>query len=365
MKKNDQFTDKSIFHGVNKLLKSNMYHSVRFAVFIFIISMAIVACLGILVRESTFSSGNTVYRPQDNFSQTFTINEGDHLDIIAERLEKEGFIENERDFRAYIKNKADHKTFRPGQYRLSPAMPLKKIAIILTRPDGAERRINIQKGSTIYDIQKLFKKHEICNEDEFWRVVEEGKFEGFNFLPKIKGKSRLEGYLFPDAYTYQDNMDAEFVLSLMLENYAKHIKEIPKRTNGLSDNDTVILASMLEKEARSDGEKPLIASVYMNRLHKDMPLQCDATILYDKPGHQGALTFADYEYKTPYNTYLHKGFPPTPICNPSMTSLIAASNPAKSDYYFYLYNTQSKNAHVFAKTYEEHKKNREIYGYDN
>lgn len=344
--------------------KKRRFHPIRFGFFIFIISILIVLCTSILAEQKNVS-GDDVFSTERTERQTFVVNEGDTLKTVSVRLKKEGLIENDRFFMAYVKENDLPTHIRTGSYRLSPAMPLKKIAAIVTRPQGAGRTIVIRKGSTIRDVQELFEEKDIASKKEFYHTVKTAEFEGFNFIsPPGDEITRLEGFLFPGKYEYEDNMNAEEVLSLMLENFATHYNEIPKKTNDLSDRDTVILASMLEKEARSDGEKPSIASVYINRLHKDMPLQCDATILYDKPGHVGAMTFADYEYETPYNTYLHKGFPPSPICNPSMTSLIAAANPARTDYYFYLFNTQTQNAHVFAKTYEEHLKNREIYGYD-
>lgn len=292
------------------------------------------------------------------------VTEKDTIESVAMNLEKNAIIRTHKDFIKIIEEEYN-PYIAPGEYRLSAAMPLKRIAGLLTRPHSAERSIHIYAGTTLRDIAVLFEEADICSQKTFWQVSKNGQFEGFDFLPK-KGSSklRLEGFIFPGTYEYEDNMDPEQILSMMLDSFESAYKKIPRRTNHLSNYETIILASMLQKEARTDGEKPTIASVYINRLKKDMPLQCDATIIYDKPGHVGTLTFEDYKYETPYNTYLHKGFPPTPISNVNLPSLIAASDPAKTDYLFYLYNTQSKNAHVFAKTYQEHLKNRKIYGYD-
>lgn len=310
-------------------------------------------------------SGDEIANLEETKRINFTIDPNDNLETVAMRLENEGFIKEDSYFLEYVKNNEDNQVPRPGTYKISAAMPLKRISSILMRPKGATRVITIPQGITLSDVADLFEKKEICSKQKFWDTVRNGQFIGYSFITSPGGDdTRLEGYLFPGTYEYEDNMDPESVIELMLDNFDAHMKKIPKRTNKLDDRQTVILASMLEREARSDGEKPAIASVYINRLNKDMPLQCDATIAYAMNEKGRALNFADYQIKSPYNTYLHKGFPPSPICNPSMTSLVAASNPAKTNYYFYLFNTQTRNAHVFARTYEEHLKNRKIYGYD-
>ncbi|MDU2293063.1 MAG: endolytic transglycosylase MltG [Clostridiales bacterium] len=310
-------------------------------------------------------SGDEIANLEETERVDFVVDPSDNLETIAMRLEHEGLIKNNANFIAYVKAHCNNKKARPGTYRLSAAMPLKRISMIVMRPKGAARVITIPQGVTLSDIATLFEKKEICSKKEFWKTVRTGAFEGYPFLVSPgQDDTRLEGYLFPGTYEYEDNMDPESIMELMLDNFSAHFDKIPKRTNKLNDRETVILASMLEREARSDGEKPAIASVYVNRLKKNMPLQCDATIVYAMGAPGRSLNYADYELKSPYNTYQHKGFPPSPICNPSMTSLVAAANPAKTNYYFYLFNTQTHNAHVFASTYEEHLKNRKIYGYD-
>lgn len=343
--------------------KRRTVHPLMAALFLACLAIVLVVAGWLLHRERT-PIGDRIYSTEHDQRITIRVEEGEDADTVGRILEQNALIAKHGDLARVIEQEGFETYIVPGEYRLSAAMPLKRIAYLLTRPHSAERTLIIYPGTTLHDMATLFAANDICKEKTFWKVVKNGGFEGFDFLPRRGERLRLEGFLFPGSYDYEDNMDPELILSMMLDRFDAAYKKVPKKTNGLTDYETVILASMLEREARTAGEKPTIASVYMNRLHADMPLQCDATILYAMPNHVGNLTFADYEHESPYNTYLHKGLPPTPIGNVNLPSLIAAADPAKTDYYFYLYNTQSRNAHVFAKTYEEHLHNRKVYGYD-
>lgn len=121
---------------------------------------------------------------------------------------------------------------------------------------------------------------------------------------------------------------------------------------GLTPREAIILASLIEKEAKVDNERPIIAQVLLKRLKIGMKLQCDATVQYALGRYKPVLSYKDLEVDSPYNTYLHYGLPPGPICNPGLSSIISAVNPANTDYLFYF--TKDNGVHIFSKTYDEH-----------
>lgn len=225
-------------------------------------------------------------------------------------------------------------------------------------------RFTIPEGYTLRDIADTFAEQDIMSADTFWNLVRNYDISGYDFLQGCPdNEHRLEGFLFPDTYFIAKDTAPEAVIKMMLDRFAEVWEALPINQNGLSNYNTVILASMVESEARFDDERATIASVYLNRLEKNMLLQCDATILYAMPERKTQLRFSDYEYVSEYNTYLHQGLPPTPISNPGQKSLEAACQPDKTEYLYYLWDKIDNDGHVFAETYEEHLQNRKTYGY--
>jgi UPF0755 protein len=167
-----------------------------------------------------------------------------------------------------------------------------------------------------------------------------------------------EGYLFPNTYLIPLDSSADAVAKQMMAEFAKELPSDASaraRVLGIDVAQGVVVASLIEREAKADSDRPLIAGVIYNRLRSHMPLQIDATIEYALPEHKAALSFADLKIDSPYNTYLHQGLPPTPIANPGRPSLVAAFHPARTDALYYVYC--GNGHHVFARTLEEHQAN--------
>ena len=168
----------------------------------------------------------------------------------------------------------------------------------------------------------------------------------------------LEGYLFPDTYLVPEHASPQVVAHIMT---AKFFSELPRdararaRALGYTVPQVVTIASLVEREAKADDERALMAGVYYNRLRRHMPLQVDATIEYTFAHHKDVITYADLATDSPYNTYKYAGLPPTPIANPGRPSLLAAFYPKRSDYYYYVYMGNGHSA--FARTLEEHEAN--------
>jgi len=168
----------------------------------------------------------------------------------------------------------------------------------------------------------------------------------------------LEGFLFPSTYLVPLDATPPSIAALMTDEFRVQLPAdaaAQARRLGLRVIDVVTVASLIEREAKVDDERALMAGVYYNRLRRRMPLQVDATIEYTFPHHKTEITLADLASDSPYNTYKHLGLPPTPIANPGRASLLAAFHPRPSPYLYYVY--RGDGHHAFARTLEEHNAN--------
>jgi UPF0755 protein len=181
---------------------------------------------------------------------------------------------------------------------------------------------------------------------------------GEHFLPPYlpEGTSTVEGFLFPKTYELDPEAQAEQVIATLLAQFEEEASTLDwtrAEDLGLSPYEVVIVASLVEREARAERDRDKVSAVIHNRLREGMALQIDATVQYALPEKNRLLTLEDYEYESPYNTYLHAGLPPTPIASPGLASLEAALNPAEVDYLYFLVVDPETGAHEFAETYEE------------
>lgn len=345
-------------------MRFNRRHKLIFGVILFC-TILFFAFIGNNLTKADYVDGGEVYRPELETRQEFTINDEETYKMIGMRLEHEGLIENNNHFNQYIKSNGYQHRIRSGTFTLSPSMSLEEIVSNLISGKGAIRSFLIYDGANLEQIASVFSKKNVMSEDEFWYEVENGDFKNYTFISNPNGeRTRLEGYLYPGQYSYREGMSHHDIICMMLDRFFSNYQSLIFSDTKLSIQETVNLASLIEKEAANDAEKPTIASVYINRLRIGQPLQCDATVVYGMTDKKERLSFSDYEVNSPYNTYKIKGLPPTPIASPGLTSLQAAANPAQTDYYYYLLNTDSYDRHVFASNYEEHLKNRKLYGYD-
>lgn len=189
--------------------------------------------------------------------------------------------------------------------------------------------------------------------------------EGWDFLKDVPADASLEGFLFPDTYTFTTEMSGEDMVTLMLQNFDAKVSEKTRETfaeQGLSLYEAITVASIVEREAAVAEERPVIAAVYLNRLEQDPPmlLNADPTVQYavGTPNEWWPeLTSANLEIDSPYNTYLYEGLPPTPISNPGIASIQSVGQPADVDYLYFVAKQDGSGEHVFATTYEEHQAN--------
>lgn len=291
------------------------------------------------------------------------IKKGASAQQIVDTLYIHGLIKSRLIFRAYIHLTETDQKLQAGYYHLNRAMDMFDIIGQLKRGGNAVYKVTIPEGLTVQAaIERLADKSE-NNRDSYIEAVQKHSYD-YTFLPEDNDKLlyRLEGYLYPDTYNIPFGFDAVDTIDVMLKSFKNNVKEKVKESELNSEyniHQIMTVASLIEREARFDDEKPIIASVIYNRLNQDMKLQIDATVQYLLEENKERLYYKDLEVESLYNTYLHKGLPPGPICNPGQASIEAALNPDETDFLFYF--ALSNGKHIFTESYEEHiQKQREI-----
>jgi len=292
-----------------------------------------------------------IYFPLDENSATqkvINITSGTNAREIVNVLEKNEIIrKNNYPFKILTKLMKIEDQLKYGEYSLSPSMNMPQILHKLVKGEVITYKITIPEGYTSTQIAELLDKKEIAEKEAFLKIVKDTE-------------KTLEGYLFPDTYEVPKKYGVEKMIKVMLSNFNQIAIE-NKFTDraekiGFSLNEIIILASIIEKEAKFNDEKNKVSSVFYNRLKINMKLQSCATIQYILGEPKEGLDENDLKIDSPYNTYLYKGLPPGPICNPGLDSIIAALEPAEEDYLFFVLGDNGR--HIFSKTYQEHLKNK-------
>lgn len=297
--------------------------------------------------------------------EQISIEEGESFYSLLNELKSEDKIKNIFLIKAYTKfNRMDLEII-PGRYTLDKDMSIKDIIELLKSvPEENYINFTIPEGFTIDDISDKLEKEGICTREDFINAV-----KAYPLPPYIKANSEkrynLEGFLFPDTYKLEKGIGPEDIVKTLLNRFDEVWNEIVLNLGVKVSNDdiekVITIASMVEKEARIDEERPTIASVIYNRINKGMTLSIDATILYAYGYHKDKLYYKDLEIDSPYNTYLYKGLPVGPISNPGVPSIIATLKPENTDYLFYV--LESDNKHYFTNNDEDFMKKQEELGY--
>jgi len=251
----------------------------------------------------------------------------------------------------YIVSKRD-LSFEAGKYDLLTNMSLESALATLSRgPDPIETAsITIPEGWRLTQIAAEAEKQLQIPSEGFLVEAQNGQHSLLPYLPG--GKPTTEGFLFPKTYEFARGVSAQEVVQRMLDQFGTEAKGLSwgrAKKLGLTPYEVVIVASMIEREAANDSERPKIASVIYNRLDSGMPLQIDATTAYVDPNPANGLTQSDLGIDSPYDTRIHKGLPPTPIASPGRPSLKAALEPAKTGY---IYFVLCGKTHRFTSSYQ-------------
>ncbi len=329
-----------------------------------VLLVLIVIAVGFIYYFTKVSSGSS----KNSVPVSFTVEKGESTRVIAEKLQEENVINNPNLFLIYtIVNKASGK-IQAGNYILDPKMSIVEIVDILTagKVTSNEKKVTIIEGWSNKQIQNRLPDVSAQDFDAALSADYDFEFSG------VAKPFHYEGFLFPDTYQVSRDNEIKNLVEQALQNFeTKFTDDLLNQlqAKGLKLGDVIILASIIEKEvgrntqnltandlAEMQRERELVASVFYNRLEIGMPLQSDATVNYITGKGDRQAKADDIKINSPYNTYVVKGLPPSPIGNPGIDSIKAAINPADSDYLYFL-NKVSGEA-VFSKTLEEHNRNK-------
>lgn len=297
---------------------------------------------------------------------TIEIQSGQGVGEIASALQQRGYIRHAWAFTLAALLSRQANKLQAGLYQLSTTMSTDEIVSALATGVTALRKVTFPEGYALEQMAARLEEQGICAAPDFWAAATDTAVEkvlGWKLPEKLGPETGVnlagtaEGYLFPETYLFRQQEDPETVVQAMLTQMKKQFitplwEPAAKQKPWANLHQVVTLASLVEREARAGKERSLIAGVLLNRLRQGKLLQCDATVQYALGEHKSRLTYQDLQIKSPYNTYLHKGLPPSPICNPGLASLKAALHPQATDYLFYV--ARPDGTHVFSRTYEEH-----------
>ena len=299
-----------------------------------------------------------------NNEEIVEVAEGDSFYGILDKLSEEGKIKNKFLVKLYLKICGIKPEVLEGTYKLNKSMTLNEFVNLLTDSNKDKVYITIPEGYTIDDIAEKLEENNICNSKEFIDSVK--NYELPKYISNNPNKRyNLEGFLFPDTYSFNKNEKADFIIKTMLNRFEKVWQEIVEDLNiSIPEEEIekkVNVASIIEKEAVVDSERSFISSVIYNRIAIGMPLQIDATVIYSYGYHIEKMYEKYLEIDSPYNTYMYYGLPIGPISNPGRASLMAALKPKETDYLYYL--LESENTHYFTDNYDDFLRRKEELGY--
>ena len=355
---------------------------------------AVIYIMSILVISGFLSyfaitAGNDVFAfVKEDIEVSVTIEEGTDIKTLGTKLAEEGVIKYPKVFSLYAKlRKKDNVTLQAGEYTVSPMMNYDSLIAAFAKSNAVERTtvvVTIPEGYTVDQIiDTLVNKYGLSSESELKDAIENYDYD-YWFVkrletdkPRYGRKYRLEGYLYPDTYYYFSDSSAAAIIYKMLDNFDKKVKDIFRGDKtvpgnnyiekidylcgnfGLSFDDIVIIASMVQMEGKYTPEYGAISSVFHNRLKNPSvtngKLESDATLQYLLDKRTEHLTEEHKKIDSPYNTYLYDGLPPGAISNPAQTALIYALYPDDTKYYFFVAGKDGYS--LFAKTYKEHQQN--------
>ena len=322
-----------------------------------------------------------VYLPTNSISQPadFTITQGEGVKIIGAHLKQINLINSQFIFETLVYLRQNETKFLAGKYSIKSPISLNQLVDLLTtNPLSQDKEIKVLEGWSVQQIGQYLENNGYKQTEELLEVV---GFPTIDYrqhpeLPKLVDFTKqyqflqdkptwlgLEGYLFPDTYRVYYNFSVEDLTRKMLNNFDKKLtvkmrQEIDRQERTIFE--VITMASLIEKEASNSQDKKIVADVFYKRLLAGMSLQSCATVNYLLGRPKEQLTYQDIKIVSPYNTYLHAGLPPGPICNPGIDSIEAAIWPTKTEYWYFLSDPTDINL-IFSKNKAEHDRNKIKY----
>lgn len=290
---------------------------------------------------------------------TISIPSGSSAKAVTAMLNENELIMNEISFDLFIRMNNVAGDLKPGEYTFGPGrVSYTDILNQLIKGDPLANTltVTIPEGYTVVQIAELLDREGLATKDDFLYCAANMEVE-YDYIPQNGDFRRLEGFLFPETYNIGKGSSTEKVIEVMLDEFNKNwTSERQARADemGMTVKEIVTLASLIEREARINDERPLISSVIYNRIEADMLLQIDATVQYALGKQKERLLYSDLEIDSPYNTYKYKGLPVGPIAAPGLACIDAALYPADTTYFYYQTSMEGDGSHYFCETYEEH-----------
>jgi UPF0755 protein len=271
---------------------------------------------------------------------------------MADELAEHGVIRYSWQF-LMVRALYSSKRLQAGEYQFAKADSPSDVFDRIARGDVFFYELVVPEGSNIFDIAASLSRFDFLQPARFLRAARNPALV-HDLAPSAP---TLEGYLFPSTYRITRATTEQQLCEIMTGEFRKHWRQLQRSAPSLPVNDTVTLASLVEKETAVASERPIVASVYANRLKKGMALDCDPTTIYAAlldQRYRGTIYRSDLESDNAYNTYKHAGLPPGPIANPGMAALQAALAPAETDYFYFVAKADGSGGHQFSRTIEEH-----------
>ncbi|AHZ85779.1 endolytic transglycosylase MltG [Bdellovibrio bacteriovorus] len=297
-------------------------------------------------------------RPSDVAQDVvYEVTPGKGFATIAKELEEKGLVKNATFFNLFARFKGDRSKIKVGEYLLRTNMIPAEVLEAITSGKSIARSFTVSEGLSTYEIAELYEKQGFGTAESFMALVRDPAL-----IQSLLGEKAdsLEGYLFPETYMLTKYTDTKTLISNMVKRFLYVYNEVMAQAEirSMTRNQVVTLASIIEKETGAPEERPLISSVFHNRLAKKMRLQTDPTVIYGKAEALGKIviniTRADLQTPTRYNTYVIYGLPPGPIANPGREAILAAVKPQESQYLFFV--SQNDGTHVFSEDYKGHQR---------
>jgi len=288
---------------------------------------------------------------RDGGVHTVYIQKGAGFRVVAESLEKASVVRDAESFIYAARLMGAYKKVQAGEYELDSSMTPLAVLEALTKGKVKHHLVTIPEGYNMQEVAGVLGAEGLVDPSAFKARASDRHFVASLGLDG----STLEGYLFPDTYSFTYGMSVDEIIMKMVDRFkAVYMAEFDARARakGMSMSKVVTLASIIEKETGTDSERDLISAVFHNRLKKRIKLQSDPTVIYAIKDFDGNLTRKHLREKTPYNTYVHYGLPPGPIANPGRASLEAAISPAHADYLYFV--SMNNGAHRFSSSLKEH-----------
>jgi UPF0755 protein len=304
-------------------------------------------------------AGYIVYAPYGPSAETFVdIPPGTGATGVASLLRRNGIIRSRYAFALLRLNR--NGTFKAGEYRFDHPVPPGEVYDRLVQGDVFTQALTIPEGYNIFDIAAAVEVAGFAKRDDFLAAERQHSELIADLIRPDVHPTSLEGYLFPDTYRFSRHATPLQMLTIMVRRFRQVGVQL-----GLNRGDTaqtVVMASLIEKEVGQDTERPLVAGVFVNRLARSIPLATDPTVIYAallENRWRGTIYASDLQSPSPYNTYKHTGLPPGPICNPGIAALRAAMNPAKTDYLYFVSDAAGHTR--FSVDLKQHAKQVEAY----